>query len=206
MSDCCCGNTIDTSALEAGQRRVLKYVLLINLVTFVMMIGSAFYGGSAALFSGALDNLGDALTYMMSLAVVGASMLAKARVAFFKGLLILLAAFAVAGQIIWRIMHPETPLFAVMGIAALLNLGANVVCLTLLSPHRNADVNMASVYECSRNDVYDGGAVILAAVLVWGFSSPWPDILIALGLLVLFLRSSIRVLRNAWLEMRAAPA
>lgn len=206
MSNCDCGSGVDTSQWESTQRKVLRNVLLINLVTFAMVIASALFSGSSALFSSALDNLGDALTYMMSLAVVGASMVAKARVAFFKGLLILFAAFAVAGQIVWRLLHPETPMFELMGAAAVLNLGANAMCLYLLTPHKDADVNMASVYECSRNDVFDGIAVIAAAGLVWVFASPWPDLIVAAGLLVLFLRSSTRVLRAAWIEMKAVPA
>lgn len=100
------------------------------------------------------------------MAVVGASGLAKARVALFKGLLILGAALAVGLQIAWRWFHPELPLFEGMGVAALLNLGANLVCLKLLMPYRSGDINLASAWECSRNDVYEGLAV-LAAALHW---------------------------------------
>jgi Co/Zn/Cd efflux system component len=158
------------------------------------------------LLSGALDNLGDALTYALSLAVIGASCAAKARVALFKGMLIFGAALVVAGQIGWRLTQIETPVFETMGIAALLNLGANLWCLRLLYPYRSNDVNMSSVYECSRNDVMEGFAVIAAAAFVWMFDSGWPDILIASALLVLFLRSATRVLRSAWRELYPALA
>ena len=88
-----------------------------------------------------------------------------------------------------------------MGIAALLNLAANLACLWLLYPWRNGDVNMSSVWECSRNDVIEGFAVIAATLAVWAFSSGWPDILIATILVILFLRSAIRVFRNALREL-----
>ena len=206
MSDSCCENQIDAGALETRQRRVLILVLIINAVTFVMMVTAAKFSGSSSLLSGALDNLGDALTYALSLAVIGATYAAKARVALFKGLLILGAALAVAGQIGWRLMHIEIPVVETMGIAALLNLGANLLCLRLLYPFRNSDVNMSSVWECSRNDVMEGFAVIAATILVWVFASGWPDILIAAALLVLFLRSATRVLRGAWRELYPVPA
>jgi Co/Zn/Cd efflux system component len=180
---------------------VLVLVLVINAMTFVMMVVAAVLSGSSSLLSGALDNLGDALTYAMSLAVIGASGAAKARVALFKGMLIFAAAIAVALQIAWRLSNVETPLYETMGIAALLNLGANLVCLRLLYPYRNGDVNMSSVWECSRNDVMEGFAVIAATIAVWAFGSGWPDILIAIALLVLFLRSASRVLRGAWREL-----
>jgi len=201
VSDSCCEEQIDAGALEARQRRVLILVLIINATTFVMMVTAATVSGSSSVLSGALDNLGDALTYALSLAVIGATSAAKARVALFKGLLICGAALAVAGQIGWRMVYVETPVFETMGIAALLNLGANLLCLRLLYPYRDSDVNMSSVWECSRNDIMEGFAVIAAAVSVWAFESGWPDILIAVALLVLFLRSATRVLRGAWREL-----
>lgn len=202
MIDTCCQSTLDVSALQARQRRVLVTVLAINAATFVMMIVASALSGSSSLLSGALDNFGDALTYALSLLVVGAGSTAKARVALFKGALILGAAIAVAVQIGWRLLNPDTPLFGAMGIAALLNLAANLLCLRLLTPYRSGDVNMASAWECSRNDVWEGVAVVAAAVAVWVFDAGWPDLVIAAGLLALFLRSSARVLRNAWRELR----
>ena len=204
MSESCCQGQIDASALEARQRRVLTLVLVINAVTFLMMVTAAVFSGSSSLLSGALDNLGDALTYALSLAVIGATSAAKARVALFKGVLIFGAAIAVALQISWRILHVETPIVETMGIAAFLNLGANLLCLRLLYPYRSGDVNMSSVWECSRNDVMEGFAVIAAALTVWVFESGWPDIVIAAALVVLFLRSAARVLRGAWRELYPA--
>jgi len=201
MSDSCCTGTIDAAALEQRQRRVLIAVLVINAATFCMMITASAISGSSSLLSGALDNFGDAVTYALSLAVIGAGVVAKARVALFKGLLILAAALAVAIAIGGRITNLETPVFESMGIAALLNLAANGLCLWLLSPYRQGDVNMASVWECSRNDVAEGVAVVLASGAVWLSDSGWPDILIAVGLLILFLRSAVRVLKSAWREL-----
>ena len=133
MSDPCCEGELDAGALAAGQRRVLIFVLAINAATFCMMVAAALLSGSSSVLSGALDNLGDALTYALSLAVIGATCAAKARVAMFKGLLIFAAALAVAGQIGWRLAgQVETPIFETMGIAAILNLGANLLCLRLL--------------------------------------------------------------------------
>lgn len=202
MSDSCCGKAIDVLALQAKQRRVLTIVLVINAITFVMMMAAAWYSRSSSLLSGGLDNLGDALTYALSLAVVAASMRVKARVALFKGLLILAAAVAVSIQIVWRLLHPETPLFEGMGLAALLNFGANLICLKLLMPYREGDINLASAWECSRNDVYEGLAVIAASVGVWLFNAGWPDLVVAAALLLLFLRSASRVLSSAWKEMK----
>jgi Co/Zn/Cd efflux system component len=194
MGDACCGKTVEVQALQARQRRVLVTVMVVNFLTFAMMVAAAWYSRSSLLLSGGLDNFGDALTYALSLAVVGASARAKARVSVVKGLLILGASLGVAAQIAWRIAHPATPIFAAMGGAALLNLAANGFCLWLLTPHRHADINMASVWECSRNDVAEGLAVIATAALVGWFKSGWPDLVVATALLLLFLRSAWRIL------------
>jgi Co/Zn/Cd efflux system component len=205
MGECCgCGKTLDVAAMQARHRRVLWIVLLINLATFLMMVGASWYSHSSALLSGALDNLGDAATYLLSLLVVGAGVAAKARVALFKGALILAAAVAVAVQIGWRLAHPQVPLFESMGLAALLNLAANGFCLWLLTPYRNDDVNLASAWECARNDIFEGISVVLAAALVALFDAGWPDLLVAVALLVVFLRSALRVLRIAMVELRAS--
>lgn len=207
MSECCgCGKTLAVEAMQAHQRRVLWWVLAVNAATFAMMMAAAWYSGSASLLSGSLDNLGDALTYALSLAVVGAGIAAKARVALFKAALILAAALAVAAGIGWKLLHPHLPLFESMGVAALLNLGANLACLRLLWPYRKGDINLASAWACSLNDVYEGLAVIAASVAVWAFGAGWPDLLIAAALLALFLRSAWRVARAAWAELPHAAA
>lgn len=201
MSDRCCNERLDVAELETRQRFVLVIVLVINSISFIVMTAGSIFSGSSSLLSGMLDNLGDALTYGLSLAVVGSSCVAKARVAFFKGMLIAAAAFIVATQIFGHFLHFDTPIIETMSIAALINLVANFICLWLLTPYRHTDINMSSVWECSRNDIFDGVAVLLASFSVWLFDSAWPDILVAIVLLILFTKSAIRVLRGAWLEL-----
>lgn len=204
MSDPCSSNIVDLASLHTRQRRVLVWVLGINLATFAVMVSGSVLSGSSALLSGTLDNLGDALTYALSFAVVGASARAKARVALVKGLLILGAALVVAAQIAWRLTDLQAPVASTMSVAAVINLAANLVCLKLLTPHRDGDVNMASSWECSRNDVIEGVAVIGAAAAVWTFASPWPDLVVAVILLAIFARSAARVLRSARRELAVA--
>ncbi len=205
MNDCSCGSMIAVERLEAKQRRVLLIVMMINAITFVGMVTGSVVSGSSALLSGTLDNLGDALAYAVSLAVLGASAAAKARAALFKSLLMGLAALVVLVQLIFRGAHPLTPIAEIMGLAAMLNLMANGVCFALLTPHRADDINMASVWQCSRNDLAEGMAVVLTAFAVYWTASPLPDLLIGGLLLLLFSHSAIATARAAWQEMVAVP-
>jgi Co/Zn/Cd efflux system component len=203
MGDCCeKDDAID--ALRERQSSTLKIVLAINISMFVAGIGAGIYAGSSALLSDSLDNLGDAMTYGLSLYVVYKASRAKAQVAFFKGGLILLAALIVLGQVIYKLIVPTVPIFEIMGVVSLFSLVANSVCLFLLTRHREDDVNMSSVWECSRNDIASNISVFLAAGAVWFTQSGWPDIVIALCLVGLFLRSAIRVFTSAAHELRKA--
>ena len=203
MGDCCeKDDAID--ALRERQSSTLKIVLAINISMFVAGIGAGIYAGSSALLSDSLDNLGDAMTYGLSLYVVYKASRAKAQVAFFKGGLILLAALIVLGQVIYKLIVPTVPIFEIMGVVSLFSLAANSVCLFLLTRHREDDVNMSSVWECSRNDIASNISVFLAAGAVWFTQSGWPDIIIALCLVGLFLRSAIRVFTSAARELKTA--
>jgi Co/Zn/Cd efflux system component/YHS domain-containing protein len=203
VADACCDPVLDLGATHARQRRVLGVVLGINLATFAMVAVGAYLSRSTSLLSGGLDNLGDALTYALSLAVVGSTVRAQSKVALVKGILILAAALGVAAQIVYRLLNPTVPVFETMGLIGLLNLGANAVCLVLLTPYRRGDVNMASAWECSRNDIFEGVAVLAAAGAVFVVDAGWPDLVIAAGLLLLFVRSALKVTRLAVTGLRA---
>lgn len=200
----CCDDHCSVDALRERQRGMLRIVLGFNAVMFLVIVAAALYARSSALLADSLDNLGDALTYGLSLYAVSRDDTAKARVALFKGLLIFLAACAVAVQIVYRLFVPGLPVFEVMGTFSLLGLAANVVCLFLLWRHRHEDVNMSSVWECSRNDIASNLSVFVAAGAVWLTGSGWPDMLVALGLVVLLLRSAARVISSARAGLRAA--
>jgi Co/Zn/Cd efflux system component len=200
----CCDDGCAIDALRDRQRGTLRIVLCINTIMFLVIVVAAFYGRSTALLADSLDNLGDALTYGLSLYAVSRDATVKAKVALFKGGLIFLAACVVAGQIVYKSFVPSVPIFEVMGAFSLLGLAANSFCIYLLRRHRHEDVNMSSVWECSRNDIASNIAVFVAAGAVWLTDSGWPDILIAMGLVWLLIRSSIRVISSAMLELRAA--
>lgn len=200
----CCDKDCSLERLQLRQRGTLQIVLGINAVMFFVVVAAAFYGKSSALLADSLDNLGDALTYGLSLYAVSRGARVKARVALFKGGLILLAAVGVAGQIAYRLVVPGIPLFEVMGAFSLLGLVANSICLILLWRHRREDVNMSSVWECSRNDIAANVSVFVAAGAVWFTGSGWPDIVVALGLVWLLMRSAIRVITSAMGELRAS--
>jgi Co/Zn/Cd efflux system component len=202
MTDCCSDKECAIEGLKARQSATLKIVLAINAVMFVVELTSGLLARSTALLSDSLDNLGDALTYGLSLYAVDRGARSKAKVALFKSGLILAAGVFVLGQVIYGVLHPGVPVFEAMGIVSLVALGANATCLALLWKHRAEDVNMSSVWECSRNDIASNIAVFIAAGVVWLTQSGWPDLVVGIALASLFLRSAVGVSVDALRELR----
>jgi len=202
MADCCEDKACAIEALRERQSATLKTVLGINAVMFVVELTAGVVSGSTALLSDSLDNLGDALTYGLSLYAVSRDARSKAWVALFKGALIFTAGLVVLGQVVYKVAVPGVPMFEVMGAISILALAANGTCLALLWKHRQEDINMNSVWECSRNDIASNIAVFIAAAGVWLTHAQWPDLLVGLALACLFLASALRVLRSAISELR----
>ena len=209
MADHCCqakGAELEKLALQADQRRVLIVVLVINAVMFVAEFGAGLVAGSAALMADATDMLGDALVYGVSLYAIARSHRWKAGVAAFKGAFILLLGLGILVNVAIKIQSGVPPSSTLMLAFGGLALVANLVCLRMLWRFRRQDVNMASTWECSRNDVISNIGVLAAAGLVAATSSPWPDIVIGLAMATVVLRSAVRVLGDSIPQLRAQRA
>jgi cation diffusion facilitator family transporter len=209
MADHCCqakGAELEKLALRADQRRVLIVVLVINAVMFLAEFGAGLVAGSAALMADATDMLGDSLVYGVSLYAIAKSDRWKAGVAAFKGAFILLLGLGILVNVAIKIQSGVPPSSMLMLTFGGLALVANLVCLRMLWRFRRQDVNMASTWECSRNDVISNVGVLAAAGLVAATSSPWPDIVIGLAMAAVVLRSAARVLSDSVPQLRAQGA
>lgn len=209
MPDHCCSSKsteIEALAQQVDQRRVLIAVLIINAVMFFVEFGAGLTAGSTSLMADATDMLGDALVYGVSLFAISRGNRWKAGAAVFKGCLILLLGISILVNVGIKInsgVPPSSTLMLVFGGIALV---ANLTCLSLLWRYRRQDVNMASTFECSRNDVISNVGVLIAAGAVVALSSPWPDIVIGGAMAFLILCSAVRVLREAIPQLRAEKA
>lgn len=203
MADCCNDKACEIDALRSRQSATLKIVLGINAVMFIVELTAGLLGNSISLVADSLDMLGDALVYGFSLYVVARGATMKAKAALLKGSIMAAFGFFVLGQAIYQIVFPQLPAFEAIGVIGFLALAANGACFFLLWRHRADDINMSSVWLCSRNDIIANISVLFAAVGVWITHSGWPDILVGLALAALFLRSALFVLREATKELRA---
>ena len=194
---CCDDSACAVGQLQARQSRTLKWVLAINSVMFGVEFGVGMAAGSVALMADSLDMLGDALVYALSLYAVSRGVRWKAGAAMVKGLVMAAFGVFVLAQLAYRISHAVPPDTALMGAIGALALAANLICLRLLTRHREEDINMRSVWLCSRNDIIANVSVLVAAGLVTVTHQAWPDWVVGLGIAALFLHSAWRVLGQA---------
>ena len=206
MADCCNDKACEIEALRTRQSSALKLVLTINAVMFAVELTAGLLANSVSLVADSLDMLGDALVYGLSIYVVARGARMKAIAALCKGAIMAAFGLFVLRQAVYKIIVPHVPVFQAIGAIGLLALAANSLCLVLLWRHRADDINMSSVWLCSRNDIIANVSVLFAALGVWLTACGWPDILIGLALAALFLRSALFVLRGAMTELRAIKA
>ena len=211
MADDCCsrkGDLIVELGRKADQRRVLVIVMVINLAMFFAEFGGGLIARSSALMADSVDMLGDAFVYGLSLYALKRGPRWEAGAALAKGGIILLFGLAVIAEIVDKLANgipPSSTLMLIFGSAALL---ANLACLALLWRFREENVNMASTFECSRNDVASNIGVLAAAGLVAASGTAWPDIAVGVIIAMIFLRSAWRVLAAAipaWRDARPLP-
>ncbi len=205
MSASCCHDCHDDDPQRGNPayRRVLWIVLAINAVMFAVEIGAGVAAGSASLQADALDFLGDAGNYAISLMVVGMALRYRAMAALAKAATMAVFGLWVLGVTGWHAWHETLPQAFTMGAVGLAALAANAASFGLLWRHRGGDANMRSAWICTRNDVLGNLAVLLAAAGVFGTGTGWPDIVVAAVMAALALQGAAMVLRQAWKELRS---
>jgi len=206
--NCCSAKGCELERLRGRQTAVLKLVLALNLVMFVVELSAGLVARSTALLADSLDMLGDAMVYGFSLYVVTRSVRWKAAAALVKGVVMAAFGLFVVGDAVYKMTLPILPHAETMGLIGSLALAVNALCLGLLWRHRDDDINMRSVWLCSRNDIVANLAVLMAALAVAWSRSGWPDILLGLAVATLFLHSAYQVLMDAQrtLRSRTVPA
>lgn len=193
MADCGCGIEIR----NREERKVLIALLVINAAMFLVEIVFGIVSESTALIADSLDMLADAAVYAIGLYAVGRALQDKIRAAHVSGILQVMLGLMVLVDIGRRMLlgsEPESLLMTVVGAVALL---ANIVCLVLISKHREGEVHMRASWIFSKNDVIANVGIILAGGLVYVLESRYPDLVIGLIIAFVVTRGGVQIIRDA---------
>jgi Co/Zn/Cd efflux system component len=205
MDECCAPPPLNlggSKKQDHAYRRVLWAVLAINALMFVVEVIAGVAAGSAALQADALDFLGDAANYSISLMVVGMALRYRASAAMAKGATMAAFGVWVLGTAVWHSVHGTLPSAFTMGTVGVAALVANAASFGLLWAYRHDDANMRSAWICTRNDVLGNLAVLIAALGVFGTGTGWPDIIVAAIMAALAIQGATLVIRQAAAELR----
>ena len=204
-----CGHCSSFDGVSDEYKRRLWAVIFLNAIMFVVEMSAGQLANSRALQADALDFFGDAVTYGISLAVIGSHLRVRSMAALFKGASLMLMGLWVFGSTLYQVFVLDVPQAEVMGVVGFLALLTNLASVMLLVRYKDGDANVRSVWLCSRNDAIGNVAVMLAALGVWNTASAWPDLVVAGIMGGLFLTSSIQILiqaRREWSEHSASQA
>jgi Co/Zn/Cd efflux system component len=148
MNAVCCSHCDDHDPGRGGAvfRRVLWAVLAINAAMFAIEVGAGLMAGSASLQADALDFLGDAANYAVSLFVVGMALRYRATTALAKGATMGAFGLWVLGITGWHAWHGTLPQAVTMGAVGSAALVANAASFGLLWKYREGDANMRSAW------------------------------------------------------------
>lgn len=198
--DCCASKNVPAGP---RYRRVLWVALVINAVMFAVELGTGVQAGSVSLQADALDFLGDAGNYALSLLVLGFSLRARSGAALFKAASMGFFGLWVMVEVGLNTIRGTVPAAEVMGVVGVAALLANVAVAAMLYRYREGDSNMRSVWLCTRNDVLGNLAVLVAASFVFLADSLWPDVAVAVIMASLALSGAVQVSRQALAERRS---
>lgn len=193
MSDCGCG----AEKAERLEKKTLILLLSINAFMFVAELILGWLAQSTGLIADSLDMLADACVYGLSLYAVGKGILHQAKAAQVSGFLQIILGLGVLFEVIRRLLfgsEPQGILIILVGAFALL---ANIVCLVLISKHREGGVHMRASWIFSTNDVIANLGVLVSGMLVAIIDSRFPDLIIGTIISLIVVRGGIKILQDA---------
>ncbi|MDQ0330904.1 MULTISPECIES: cation transporter [Phyllobacteriaceae] len=188
---------IELDASNAAERRTLIWVLAINFLQVIVAGVVGVIADSTGLLGAALDNLGDAGVYAVSLYAVGRTIVAKVRVARLSGLLLIAFGLALFVEVLRRFFVGAEPIGLAMIVTALANAALNVVCLKLLRSHRDRGVHLKASWIFTTNDMLANAGIVASGAAVMFFASPVPDLIIGLLVGGIVLKGGWNILKEA---------
>ncbi|RKE85900.1 cation diffusion facilitator family transporter [Rhizobium sp. AG855] len=202
MSASCGHDHAPFDGMSDTYKRRLWMVIAINAAMFFVEMTAGQLARSQALQADALDFFADAVTYGISLAVIGASLKTRSLAAATKGGSLFLMGLWVFGSTLYRVFYQGVPEAPIMGVIGFMALAANLASVLLLMNYKDGDANVRSVWLCSRNDAIGNIIVMIAALGVWGTATAWPDLTVAGVMAGLFLYSSVQILSQSYAEWK----
>ena len=168
---------------DAGLRRAVALVALLNLGYFGVEFIVARAIGSVSLFADSIDFLEDASVNGLILLALGWSSRNRARLGMALAGILLVPGLATLWTAWGKIAHPAAPdpfSLTATGLGALV---VNLSCAFLLARYRAHGGSLTkAAFLSARNDALANVGIIGAGLLTVAFRSAWPDLVVGLAI------------------------
>jgi Co/Zn/Cd efflux system component len=191
----------------APLRGVVRLVALLNLGYFGVEFAVAAAIGSVALFADSVDFLEDASVNLLILVALGWSARRRASVGMLLAGILLVPGLATLWTAWAKFGAPLPPEPVTLTLAGAGALAVNLACALLLARHRHGGGSLTrAAFLSARNDAAANVAIIAAGLATAATLSPWPDLVVGLGIALMNADAAREVWEAARRERREAAA
>lgn len=188
---------------SASLSRAVKLVVLLNLGYFVVEFTVARSIGSVSLFADSIDFLEDTAVNGLILVALGWSVHRRSIVGMILAAILLAPAVATAWTAWGKFTTPVTPAAVPLSLTGLGALAVNLSCAFLLARYREHRGSLTqAAFLSARNDALANIAIIVVGVVTALTLSPWPDLIVGIGIFAMNLGAAREVYGAARDERR----
>jgi Co/Zn/Cd efflux system component len=191
---------MDDVAINPGLRRVLRWLVALNLGSFGIEFAVALAIGSVALFADSIDFLEDAAVSLLIILGLGWSLRQRAWLGMALAGILLVPALATLWTAWEKLMAPVAPASVALTLAGIGALAVNFACALMLVRYRAHGGSLTrAAFLSVRNDVLANVAIIAAGlVTAYLWPSAWPDLMVGLGIAAM----NFDAAREVWIAAR----
>lgn len=197
---------ISDDPADAGLRRVVRLVALLNLAYFGVEFAVALAIGSVSLFADSVDFLEDASINVLILVALGWSARSRARLGMALAFILLVPGLATLWTAWAKFQLPVAPAPLPLSLAGLGAFAVNLACAAMLARFRSHSGSLTrAAFLSARNDVAANVAIVAAGlVTAFAWRSAWPDLIVGLAIAAINADAAREVWQAARAEQRRA--
>ena len=187
---------MSSDPVNAGLRRAVLIVALLNLAYFGIEFAVALSIGSVSLFADSVDFLEDASVNLLIFFALAWTPITRARVGMVLAGILLVPALALLWALWGKFTNPVPPEPFALSLTGAGALAVNLGCAFILARFRAHSGSLTrAAFLSARNDAIANVAIILAGLLtayIW--QSVWPDVIVGLAIAAM----NIDAAREVW--------
>ncbi len=183
-------------------KKALCIVFAIHVLMFVVSFWAAIMGRSSAVMADAIDFIGDATSYILSMYLLTKPIRMRAVISIAKAVTMTMFSLIVIVYTVIKVRDGITPDYEVMGMSGVLGIISHIVCAYFLFKFKDGDSNRVSVWVCTLNDLFSNVLTVSAAYFVMLTNSIIPDVIAALLIVSISIRGAILIFTQAKKDMR----